>query len=132
MMIAGRVLSNTWHDLTLRVGPDNQPVEQRAFREAWALIACDNGYPCGDTNPRVLSGCAYQGHCNAQSLSDYLYYYGASPNDSQLMSQYRAILQNAIATGQLVAGERRPGPASPGVRARRSVAPAEDERSSRG
>jgi hypothetical protein len=118
MLIAGRVLSNTWHDLTLRVGPDNQPVEQRAFMQAFALLACDYGYPCGDTNPRVLSGCAYQGHCNAQSLSDYVYYYGASPNDSQLMSQYRAILQNAITTGDwsqvnVARGPRPPGYGSP-------------------
>jgi hypothetical protein len=119
MLIAGRVLSNTWHDLTLRAGPDNQPVEQRAFMQAWQMVACDNGYPCGDTNPRVLAGCAYQGHCNANSLSDYLYYYGASPNDSQLMSQYRAILQNALATGDwsqlnVARGPRPPG--APNVR----------------
>ncbi len=114
MLIAGRILSNTWHDLTLRTGPDNQPVEQRAFMQAWQLVACDYGYPCGDTNPRVQAGCAYQGHCNASSLADYLYYYGASPNDSQLMSQYRAMLQTAIATGDwsqlsAVRGPRPPG-----------------------
>jgi hypothetical protein len=119
MLIAGRVLSNTWHDLTLRIGPDNQPIEQRAFLQAWQLLACDYGYPCGDTNPRVLAGCAYQGHCNAGSLSDYLYYYGASPNDSQLMSQYRAILQNAISTRDwsqvnVVRGPRPPGIAGGG------------------
>lgn len=114
LLIAGRVLSNTWHDLTLRVGPDNQPVEQRAFMQAWALLACDYGYPCGDTNPRVLAGCAYQGHCNAASLSDYLYYYGASPNDSQLMSQYRAMLQNAITTGNWSQINAARGPRPPG------------------
>ncbi len=115
MLIAGRVLSNTWHDLTLRIGPDNQPIEQRAFQQAWQLLACDYGYPCGDTNPRVLAGCAYQGHCNAGSLSDYLYYYGASPNDSQLMSQYRAILQNAINTGDWSQVNIARGPRPPGM-----------------
>ncbi len=114
LLIAGRVFSTTWHDLTLRAGPDNQPVEQRAFMQAWQMLACDNGYPCDENNPRVLAACAYQGHCNATSLSDYLYYYGASPNDSQLMSQYRAVLQNAIATGDwsqitLARGPRPPG-----------------------
>ena len=115
MLIAGRVLSTTWHDLTLRVGPDNQPVEQRAFMQAWQLLACDYGYPCGDNNPRVLAACAYQGHCNAASLSDYLYYYGASPNDSQLMSQYRAILQNAINTGDWSQLSVARGPRAPGT-----------------
>jgi hypothetical protein len=47
----------------------------------------------------VASGCAYQGHCNATSLSDFIFYYGASPNDSQLMSQYREILRTAVETG---------------------------------
>jgi|GEM_PF-1196799 len=115
MLIAGRVISTTWHDLTLRTGPDNQPVEQRAFMQAWQLVACDYGYPCGDTNPRVLAACAYQGHCNASSLSDYLYYYGASPNDSQLMSQYRGLLQNAIASGDWSQISAARGPRPPGL-----------------
>jgi len=97
MLIAGRVLSSSWHDFSLRVG-DDQPVEQRSFMQAWSLLACDYGYPCGEDNQRVLSACAYQGHCNAQSLPDYIYYYGASPYDSQLLSQYREVLRTAIET----------------------------------
>ncbi len=97
MLIAGRVLSTSWHDFSLRIG-DDQVVEQRSFMQAWALLACDYGYPCGDDNQRVLSACAYQAHCNAQSLPDYIYYYGASPYDSQLLSQYRETLRTAIET----------------------------------
>ena len=97
MLIAGRVLSTSWHDFSLRIG-DNQVVEQRSFQQAWQLLACDYGYPCGDNNQRLLSACAYQGHCNAQTLPDYIYYYGASPYDSQLLSQYREILRTAIET----------------------------------
>ena len=99
MVIAGRILSGNWHDYALRIGTDNQPVESRALIQAWQLLACDYGYPCGENNDRVLSACAYQGHCDATSLADYLYYYGASPHDSQLMAQYREILRNAIETG---------------------------------
>jgi len=97
MLIAGRVLSSSWHDFSLRIG-DNQVVEQRSFQQAWQLLACDYGYPCGENNQRLLSACAYQGHCNAQSLPDYIYYYGASPYDSQLLSQYREVLRTAIET----------------------------------
>jgi hypothetical protein len=97
MLIAGRVLSTSWHDFSLRIG-DDQVVEQRSFMQAWALLSCDYGYPCGDNNQRVLSACAYQGHCNAQNLPDYIYYYGASPYDSQLLSQYRETLRTAIET----------------------------------
>ena len=97
MLIAGRVLSTSWHDFSLRIG-DDQVVEQRSFMQAWTLLACDYGYPCGDDNQRVLSACAYQGHCDAQTLPDYIYYYGASPYDSQLLSQYQQILRTAIET----------------------------------
>jgi hypothetical protein len=97
MLIGGRVLSASWHDFSLRIG-DNQVVEQRSFNQAWALLACDYGYPCGDNNPRVLSACAYQGYCNAQTLPDYIFYYGASPYDSQLLVQYRETLRTAIET----------------------------------
>lgn len=97
MLIAGRVLSASWHDFSLRIG-DNQVVEQRSFMQAWQLLACDYGYPCGESNQRLQSACAYQGHCNAQSLPDYIYYYGASPYDSQLLSQYRETLRTAIET----------------------------------
>jgi hypothetical protein len=114
MLIAGRVLSTSWHDFSLRAGPDAQPVEPRAFMQAWQLLACDYGYPCGESNARVLAACAYQGHCNAASLPDYLYYYGASPNDSQLMSQYRELLRGAIESGNwsqltVARGPRVPG-----------------------
>jgi hypothetical protein len=99
MLIAGRVLSSSWHDFSLRIGPESQVVEQRSFMQAWQLLACDYGYPCGDANPRVLSACAYQGHCNAQSLPDYIFFYGASPYDSQLLTQYREVLRTAVETG---------------------------------
>jgi hypothetical protein len=99
MLIAGRVLSSSWHDFSLRIGDESQVVEQRSFMQAWQLLACDYGYPCGDTNARLLSACAYQGHCNAQSLPDYIFFYGASPYDSQLLTQYRQVLRTAIDTG---------------------------------
>lgn len=99
MVIAGRILATPWHDTQVQLGPDNQPAEPRALNQAWQLLACDYGYPCDSSNMRVQTACAYQGHCNAQSLADYIYYYGASPNDSQLMNQYVDILRNAIQTG---------------------------------
>ena len=115
MIIAGRILSTPWNNFALGAGTQGAIVEPRAFMQAWQLVACEYGYPCDGTNPRVLSGCAYQGHCSAMSLADYIYYYGASPNDSQLMSQYQDLLRTAVETGNwsqlpVVRGAR---PASP-------------------
>jgi hypothetical protein len=99
MLIAGRILSMPWNNLAVGAGTGGSTVESRAFNQAMQLVACDYGYPCDGSNPRVESGCAYLGHCSASSLADYIYYYGASPNDAQLMSQYQGLLRNAIETG---------------------------------
>jgi hypothetical protein len=117
MVIAGRVFSNSWSDFSMRIGADGQVVEQRAFNQAWQLLACDYGYPCGADNQRVLSACAYQGHCDTQSLADYLYYYGSTPHDSQLMSQYREVLRQAIESGDWSQVNVVRGPPPPGSRA---------------
>lgn len=99
MIIAGRILSGPWREFSMRVGPEGQTAEQRAFNQAWQLLACDYGYPCGENNPRLLTACAFNGHCDATSLPDYLFYYGASPHDSQLLTQYRSVLRQAVDTG---------------------------------
>lgn len=114
MVVAGRILSNTWQDVSVHIGPNGDAVEPRAFYNAWQTLACDYGYPCGESNSRILTECALNGHCQAQSLQDYLYYYGGSPHDSQLVSQYQAILRNAVETGDwsqvnVVRGPRPPG-----------------------
>jgi hypothetical protein len=97
--VAGRVLSNSWGDYALRIGPDQQPVEPRAFMNAWLVLSCEYGAPCGADTPRLQQACAYQGHCNAQSYPDYLYYYGSSPYDSQMLVQYSIVLRNVLQTG---------------------------------
>jgi hypothetical protein len=97
--IAGRVLANSFRDLTVRVGPDQEPIENRAFMNAALLLACEYGYACGENNPRVLNACAFQGHCGVASLPDYLFYYGASPYDAQLLDRYRTVLRQAVDSG---------------------------------
>ena len=97
--VAGRVLGNSWQDYQVRVGPDQLPVEQRAFMNAWLVLSCEFGAPCGADTPRMLQACALQGHCNAQSYPEHLYYYGSTPHDSTLLTQYREILRQAIETG---------------------------------
>ena len=114
MLTAGRVLSNTFRDVTVRVGTDQAAVEGRALVNAFTLMACEYGYPCGDNNLRVLNACAYQGHCAAGNLPDYLNYYVSSPNDTMLSDQYRNILRTAIATGDWSAITFARGPTAAG------------------
>lgn len=97
--IAGRVLANSFRDLTVRIGPDREVIENRAFMNAALLLACEYGYGCGENNSRVISACAFQGHCGVASLADYLFYYGATPHDAQLLDRYRTILRQVADTG---------------------------------
>jgi hypothetical protein len=83
----------------VRAGPDQDPVENRMFMNAALLLACEYGYACGENNARVLDACAFQGHCGVASLPDYLFYYGASPYDAQLLDRYRGLLRQAAETG---------------------------------
>ena len=99
LVIAGRVLSGSFRDATVRLGPDQEPVDARAFGAAALLLACEYGYPCGANNTRVLSACAYQGQCGATTLADYLFYYGASPYEAQAMDRYRNLLRQAADSG---------------------------------
>lgn len=115
MVLAGRLLSNSWPNLTLKVGgADAQPVEPRAFYNAWQILACEYGNACGADNPRLLAECAFNAHCDAQSLPDYLYYYASTPHESELLARYESVLRGAIENGdwsQVVVsrGPRMPG-----------------------
>ena len=116
LVIAGRALATSASEL--RIGPDAQVVEPNAFRNAWLMLACEYGYPCGEDSPRVLHGCAYQGHCDASGLQDYLYYYGSTPHDSQLVAQYQSILRGAVQGGdwsQLTVVRRAPSAGTGGA-----------------
>ena len=99
MVIAGRVLANSFRDIAVTVGPNQDAIEARVFNNATQLVACDYGYACADNNQRVLNACAYQGHCGVTTLNDYLFYYGSSPYDSQLLDQYGNTLRQAVHTG---------------------------------
>ena len=99
MLVVGSLLASTWGDLMIRAGPDERPIDQRAFYDAWTLAACAAGYDCGPGNFTLLNGCAQNGNCAAQSLDEYLYYYGNSPQQSQLINEYRAQLIRAMQGG---------------------------------
>ena len=99
ILIVGSLLSSTLGDLMIRAGPQERPIDQRAFYDAWTLAACASGLDCGPNNFTVLNGCAHNGNCGAQDLEDYLYFYGNSPQQSQLTNEYRSQLIRAVQSG---------------------------------
>lgn len=99
LLVTGSILASTLGDLVIRVGPDERPIDPRAFHDAWTLTACDAGYDCGTSNPIMLSSCAGQGNCDARDLREHLFFYGHSPQQSQLISEYQAQIGRAIRSG---------------------------------
>jgi hypothetical protein len=115
MVLAGRLLSNSWPNLTVKVGgADAQPVEPRAFYNAWQVLACEYGYGCGTDNVQLQSECAFNARCDAQSLPDYLYYYASTPYESELLTRYESVLRGAIENGDWSQITVSRGPRMPG------------------
>jgi hypothetical protein len=99
MLVAGSILSSTLGDLMIRAGPDERPIDNRAFNSAFTLAACNAGYDCGPNSGLLLSGCANLGNCGAQNVEEYLYFYSNSPQQSQLINEYRSQLSRAMQSG---------------------------------
>lgn len=119
LVIAGRVLASNFRDATVRIGPEQEPIDYRSFGAATLLLACEYGYPCGSNHPRVLNACAYQGQCGVATLADYLFYYGASPYEAQTIDRYRNLLRQSADSGDWSAlvvqrGVRSPNAPLPG------------------
>jgi hypothetical protein len=88
------ILSSSLTDGALRI--DNERIDGPAMHAALGLFACDLGAPCGADSPPLLFACAQQGRCDAHSLYEYNYFYGASPAEAQEMDHYhQALLQMA-------------------------------------
>jgi len=99
MIIAGRVLANSIDNLTLQMGPDWQYIVKARSITPGNCSDVTTGWIAVPITQRVLSSCAYQGYCGAGSLPDNLYFYGNSPYQSQLLERYRAVLREAVETG---------------------------------
>jgi hypothetical protein len=99
LMTAGRLLASTKNDFAIQAGPDQRPIDPRAFFDAWNLAACDAGADCGPNHATLLGGCAILGNCDAHDLREHLFFYSHSPQQSQLIAAYQSQIANAIRTG---------------------------------
>ncbi len=89
ILAAGTILSNTFPNVVLQVGPNHDDVDGRASMAAWQLVACEYGLDCGPDSRAVMNACAWSGQCGAGNVPDLVFYYQATPNQAQLIDQYR-------------------------------------------
>jgi len=91
------VLASSLAGSSLRIGPNQETIDQPSLYHALGLVACDFGAPCGANSPVMLGDCAANAHCDTGNLYDHTYYYGVPPYGAQLVEQYRALLTQMIA-----------------------------------
>jgi hypothetical protein len=101
ILAAGTILSNTFPNLVLEVGPNHDEINGAAAMAAWRLLACEYGMDCGPDSRSVMAACAYQGQCGAGNIPDLVFYYQVTPNQAQLIDQYRQAFRSAVEGGDL-------------------------------
>ncbi len=90
------VLASSFANSSLRIGANQETVDQPSMYYALGLVACDFGAPCGQDTPQMAGDCAANSHCDASNLYDQTYYYNVPPYGAQLVEQYRAVLTQMI------------------------------------
>jgi hypothetical protein len=93
------IMASTLTDGSIRLGPDKEPIDNRAFWNALGLAACDLGKPCGADSAELLAACAQRNQCGSASVQDHAYYYEASPHTAQLVERYRQTIADMIRSG---------------------------------
>jgi len=111
LVSAARTLRGPFTNMSLQDTQDGRPVDTGSFITAAELLACDAGYPCGPDNRELQIGCAYQGQCEAQTLREYMFFYGLSPDGSQRVAEYQAMLTRGVRDHDWSGITFHPGPA---------------------
>jgi hypothetical protein len=91
-----QILSGNYDNFSVRVGPNEQPLEFLAMHYAATLAACDLGYPCGPDSRFMLQECALNGQCDSASYRDHLFFYLVPPSMAQTAAEYHVQLMRAI------------------------------------
>jgi len=99
MVMAGQTLSNAFRDLVIEETNSGREIDYRTAREAWRMLGCDFGLECGVEHQAVMEACAFEGHCDAITLPDFLYFYRLSPAEAQAAARYRMLFLTAAESG---------------------------------
>jgi hypothetical protein len=81
-------------------GPNGEKVEPWLVNAAWRLVACDYGMPCGPESTPVLSACAYNARCDAQTQEQLMQMYDMGSQRFAQVQRYRGIIAQAIVEGR--------------------------------
>ncbi len=111
LVIAAQTLRGPFTNMSLQDSQDGRPVDSGSFSTAAQLLACDAGYPCGPDNQMLQYACAYHGQCDADTLREYMFFYGLSPDSSQRVAEYQQILARAVRDHDWSSLTFSPGPA---------------------
>ncbi len=105
MALAG----SSYGNFSLRDAED-RPLNMGSLWQAGMLIGCEYGFDCGPNAQWIQNGCAFQGYCAANNLSDYMMYYASSPHSSQMIATYENAIRNAANNGDWSYFHFYPGP----------------------
>jgi hypothetical protein len=83
---------------SLRAGPEESSIDMTAFFNAWSLVACDLGRPCGaDTNPYDFD-CISRGICESRDARERILN-SSTPAQAQMIVAYYTGINRAVYNG---------------------------------
>jgi hypothetical protein len=111
LITVAETLAGPFTNMSLEATQDGRTVNSGDLQAAAHLVACDAGYPCGPDSRSMQFGCAYLGNCDAQTFREYEFFYGLTPDSSQRVAQYQAMLEHAVRDHDWSGFTFHPGPA---------------------
>lgn len=99
-----------YENASLRFGPDQAEIDNRAFDAALSLLMCDMGTDCSRSSFLLATVCL-AGQCAAHDMREYLFTYQLSAMSAQLVDEYLAGLRR-VRAGDWSSFTVYPGPTS--------------------
>ena len=96
MGTGANLISMPQGNVSLRIGPDEIPVQADIFSRAVMALGCELGEECGPGTESLNNACAYQRARDVRDLREYYFFYAMSPQQSQLMHQYMEALRPVV------------------------------------
>jgi hypothetical protein len=106
---AANLLSLWSSNLSVRMGPEELPLNADLFRRAATVVGCELGANCGPGSDDMLYACAFHRACDIADLREYYFFHALSPSQSQLMTQYVEAIRAVVDSRDWSPFAMRPG-----------------------